>query len=60
MDYIFGVIILILDIIAVLSVWSSGASTVSKLLWTLLIVILPVVGLIAWYFLGPKRGSAAI
>ncbi|WP_081985093.1 PLDc N-terminal domain-containing protein [Sphingomonas sp. 35-24ZXX] len=56
MDYIFGVIILILDIIAILSVWSSGASMVSKLLWTLLILILPVIGLIAWYFLGPKRG----
>jgi uncharacterized membrane protein YkgB len=56
MDYIFGVIILILDIIAILGVWSSGASTVSKLLWTLLILILPVIGLIAWYFLGPKRG----
>lgn len=58
MDYIFGIIILILDIIAVLSVWSSGASTVSKLLWTVLIIILPVIGLIAWYFLGPKRGRA--
>ena len=56
MDYIFGVIILILDIIAILSVWSSGASMVSKLLWTLLILILPVIGLIAWDFLGPKRG----
>lgn len=58
MDYIFGVIILILDIIAILGVWSSGASMVSKLLWTLLILILPVIGLIAWYFLGPKRGMA--
>ena len=56
MDYFFGVIILILDIIAILGVWSSGASMVSKLLWTLLILILPVIGLIAWYFLGPKRG----
>lgn len=56
MDYIFGVIILILDIIAIISVWSSGTSMVSKLLWTLLILILPVIGLIAWYFLGPKRG----
>lgn len=59
MEYsIFGIVILILDVIAVLSVWGSGATTASKLLWTLLIVILPVIGLIAWFFLGPKRGRA--
>lgn len=57
MEYgIFGIVILILDIIAILSVWSSAASTLSKLLWTALILILPVIGLIAWFFLGPKRG----
>ena len=56
MEYsIFGIVILILDVIAVLSVWGSGATTTTKLLWTLLIVILPVIGLIAWFFLGPKR-----
>ncbi|PXW76343.1 phospholipase D-like protein [Blastomonas natatoria] len=57
MEYgIFGIVILILDIIAIISVWSSAASTLSKLLWTALILILPVIGLIAWFFLGPKRG----
>lgn len=61
MDYsIFGIIILVLDIIALFSVWSSGASTGAKLLWTAVILILPVIGLIAWFFLGPKRGGAAI
>jgi hypothetical protein len=53
---IFGIVILILDLIAIVSVWSSAASTLSKLLWTALILILPVIGLIAWFFLGPKRG----
>lgn len=59
MDFsIFGILILILDIIALFSVWASGAATPTKLLWTVVILILPVVGLIAWYFLGPKRGRA--
>jgi hypothetical protein len=59
MDFsIFGILILILDIIALFSVWASGATTPTKLLWTVVILILPVVGLIAWYFLGPKRGRA--
>lgn len=58
MDFnIIGLIILILDIIALFSVWSSGAATTTKLLWTLLILILPIIGLIAWFFLGPKRGQ---
>ncbi len=58
MDFnIIGLIVLILDIIALFSVWSSGAATPTKLLWTLLILILPIIGLIAWFFLGPKRGQ---
>lgn len=58
MDYnIFGIIILVLDIIALFSVWASGASTGTKVLWTVVIIILPVIGLIAWFFLGPKRGQ---
>lgn len=60
MDFnIIGIIVLVLDIIALFSVWSSGASTASKLLWTALILFLPVIGLIAWFFLGPKRGGVA-
>lgn len=56
MEYgIFGIVILILDLIALFSVWASGATTGTKLLWTLLIIILPVLGLIAWFFVGPKR-----
>lgn len=59
MDFsIFGIIILVLDLIALFSVWGSGASTVSKLVWTLVILVLPVIGLIAWFFIGPKRGKA--
>ena len=57
MEYsLFGIVILILDLIALFSVWASGATTATKLLWTLLIIILPVIGLIAWFFLGPRRG----
>ena len=54
MEILLGIIILILDIWAILKVVSSGASTGAKILWTLLIIFLPVIGLILWYFLGPK------
>jgi hypothetical protein len=52
---IIGLIILILDIWAILQVFQSGASTGSKILWMVLIVVLPLIGLILWYFMGPKK-----
>ncbi len=55
MEYgILGLIILILDIWAIVKVVGSSASTGTKVLWVLLILILPVVGLILWFLLGPK------
>lgn len=50
----FGLIILILDILAIVKVMNSGASTARKVIWTLLIVLLPILGLLLWFFLGPK------
>ena len=59
-DYggIIGLIILALDIWAIINVIQSGASTGSKVLWVILIFVLPLVGLIIWFFAGP-RGSRA-
>jgi hypothetical protein len=37
----------------------SPASTGSKVLWTFLIIILPVVGFIIWFFAGPRSRSSA-
>ena len=51
---ILGLLVLILDIYAVVKVLNSGASTGSKVLWTLIIIILPVIGLLLWFFAGPK------
>jgi hypothetical protein len=53
---ILGLIILIADIWAIVSVIGSGASTGSKVLWILLILILPVIGFIVWLLAGPRAG----
>jgi hypothetical protein len=61
-DYggIIGLIILALDIWAVINVIQSDASTGGKILWVLLIILLPLVGLIIWFFAGPRgRRSVA-
>ena len=49
-----GLVVLILDIWAILKIVQSGASTGSKALWIVLVLILPVLGLILWFFAGPK------
>lgn len=52
---IFGLIVLIADIYAIIQVLSSRASGVHKLLWILLIVLLPVIGLLIWLLAGPRN-----
>ncbi len=58
---VLGLIVLILDIWAIISIVGSSASTVSKVIWCLVIILLPVLGFIAWLFLGPRSaGRSAI
>ena len=44
-----GLTILALSIIAIVEIAGSNSSTENKLLWILLIMFLPVIGLIIWY-----------
>ena len=54
---IFGLLILILDVWAIVNIVQSGASTGSKVLWIVLVLLLPVIGLILWLLLGPRGGA---
>ncbi|MCH8493780.1 PLD nuclease N-terminal domain-containing protein [Aliidiomarina sp.] len=49
-----GLIILILDIYAIVQTIQSRASTGNKVLWIVLVILLPIVGVILWFLLGPK------
>lgn len=49
-----GFILLVLDVWAIVSVVGSAASTGKKVLWVLLILILPLLGFIIWLFAGPR------
>jgi succinate dehydrogenase/fumarate reductase cytochrome b subunit len=55
---IIGLLVLIADIWAIVNIMGSGASTSAKVLWTVLVVVLPVLGLIIWFFAGPRSGRA--
>lgn len=49
-----GFIIFVLDIYAIVKIVGSSASTVMKIVWVLVVALLPVVGLIIWFIAGPK------
>jgi hypothetical protein len=53
-----GLIILIADVWAIVNIFQSAADTARKVIWTVLVFLLPVLGFILWYFLGPKTGRA--
>ncbi|MCK0097694.1 PLDc N-terminal domain-containing protein [Yoonia sp. F2084L] len=55
-----GLIILALNIWAIISIFGSGASTGSKVLWTLLVLVLPVIGFIIWLVAGPRGSTATV
>lgn len=51
---LFGLIWLIIVIWAIVKVAKSSAGGVAKLLWILILLFFPVIGLIFWFLLGPK------
>lgn len=55
---IFGLIVLIADVWAIVNIFQSSAETGNKVLWTVVVILLPVLGFILWYFLGPRTGKA--
>ena len=57
MDFtgIFGLIILIADIFAIMMILQSPAKTIEKLIWSLVVFLLPLIGLVIWYFAGPGK-----
>ena len=51
---VLGLLILIADIYALISILGSRATAGQKLLWCVLVVLLPVIGLIIWFLMGPR------
>ena len=52
---IFGLLILIADVWAILNIFQSPAETVKKAIWIVLVLLLPLLGVIIWYFAGPRE-----
>lgn len=53
---LWGLLVLAGDIWAIINIAQSSASNEKKALWIILVLLLPVIGLVLWYFLGPRGG----
>ena len=51
---LWGLLLLIADIYAIVSVVGSNATTGKKVVWILLILFLPLLGFVIWFFAGPR------
>lgn len=49
-----GLIVFVLDVWAIASIFNSNVETAQKVLWIALVLILPIIGFLIWYFAGPK------
>jgi hypothetical protein len=54
MGTIIGIVIFIADLWAIIQTIQRAGTAGQKVLWVLIIFLLPVLGLILWFFLGPK------
>jgi phospholipase D-like protein len=53
-----GLIVLIADVWAIVNILQSGKSTADKVIWTVVVLLLPLLGFILWFFLGPRTARA--
>jgi hypothetical protein len=49
-----GFLVLVADIWAILNIVQSSASMGKKFIWILIVLFLPLIGLIIWWFAGPR------
>jgi hypothetical protein len=57
-DSLWGVLVLIADVWAIVNIFQSTADTTKKVVWTVIVILLPVLGFILWFFLGPRTGRS--
>lgn len=54
---VIGLLILIADIYAIIKIVQSSAPTTNKVIWVVIVMLLPLVGVVAWYLIGPGGRS---
>ena len=55
MGGLLGIIILVLDIIAIVDCLKSSLDTGKKVLWVILVLVLPLIGMVLYFLVGKKK-----
>lgn len=57
MSGILGLVVLVLDIWAIVDILKSAMPSGKKILWVLLVILLPVIGLVLYFLIGKKSAA---
>ncbi len=57
MGGILGLIILVLDVVAIIDAVKSTLPKGQKILWIVLVVVLPLIGMALYFFIGKKKAA---
>ena len=57
MEGILGLLHLAISVWAIYNIFNSDATTGGKILWTAVVLVFPLIGLIIWWFAGPKMAE---
>jgi fatty acid desaturase len=52
-----GLVVLVLVVWALIGILGSGAPPVEKLIWVIVVLVMPLIGFVLWYLLGPGGKS---
>ena len=55
---ILGLLLLVAIVYALIQIVQSSAGTGAKVLWAVLVLLFPLIGVIVWFLLGPRPGRA--
>jgi len=52
-----GLIVLVCDVWAIVSIFGATATAGRKVLWIVAIILLPILGFLIWLFFGPRAAG---
>ena len=55
MSGILGIAILVLDILAIIDIFKGGKTSGQKVIWLLIVLLLPLIGMVLYFLLGKKK-----
>lgn len=55
---LWGLLVLIADVWAIVTILQSSSDTTKKVVWTVVVIVLPVVGFLVWLIWGPRTARS--